>query len=104
MCLAIPGRILERVPDHPSMAVVEVVGVRRKVDLGLLQDDMPSVGDWVLIHVGFALSRISEEDAAEQMRLLALLGESSAAAEEARGYGLEEEPGPANAPEGEGRP
>ena len=104
MCLAIPGKILERVPDHPSLAVVEVVGVRRKVDLGLLQDDMPAVGDWVLIHVGFDMSRISEEDAAEQMRLLALLGESSAAAEEVRGYGLEEDPGPANAPEREGQP
>jgi hydrogenase expression/formation protein HypC len=104
MCLAIPGKILERVPDHPSMAVVEVVGVRRKVDLGLLQDDMPAIGDWVLIHVGFAMSRISEEDAAEQMRLLALLGESSAAAQEVRGYGLEEESGPANASGPEGRP
>ena len=104
MCLAIPGKILERVPDHPNLAVVEVVGVRRKVDLSLLQDDMPASGDWVLIHVGFAMSRISEEDAAEQMRLLALLGESSAAAEEARGYGQEEDPGPAANPASEKRP
>ncbi len=104
MCLAIPGKILDRVPDHPTLAVVEVVGVRRKVDLGLLQDDMPAIGDWVLIHVGFAMSRISEEDATEQMRLLTLLGESSAAAEEVRGYGLDEEPRPATIPDREGKP
>jgi hydrogenase expression/formation protein HypC len=59
------------------------------VDLGLLQDDMPQVGDWVLIHVGFAMSRISEEQAAEQMRMIAMLGEDEAAMEEVRGYGLE---------------
>jgi hydrogenase expression/formation protein HypC len=71
------------------LALVEVTGVRRRVDLGLLQDDMPAVGDWVLIHVGFAMSRISEEQAAEQMRMIAMLGEDEAAMEEVRGYGLE---------------
>lgn len=71
-------------------AVVEVVGVRRKVDLGLLQDDPPVPGDWVLIHVGFAMSKISEADALDQMRTLMMLGETQAAMEEVRGYGLEE--------------
>jgi hydrogenase expression/formation protein HypC len=89
MCLAIPGRIVELVSDPVPLALVEVAGVRRKVDLGLLQDDMPAVGDWVLIHVGFAMSRISEEQAAEQMRMIAMLGEDEAAMEEVRGYGLE---------------
>jgi hydrogenase expression/formation protein HypC len=89
MCLAIPGRIVELITDPAPLAVVEVTGVRRRVDLGLLQDDMPAVGDWVLIHVGFAMSRISEREAADQMRMLAVLGEDEAAMEEVRGYGLE---------------
>ena len=89
MCLAIPGRIVELVSEPVPLALVEVNGVRRRVDLGLLQDDMPAVGDWVLIHVGFAMSRISEEQAAEQMRMIAMLGEDEAAMEEVRGYGLE---------------
>jgi hydrogenase expression/formation protein HypC len=86
MCLAIPGRIVEIGPDGSS-AVVEVCGVRRRVELGLLEEP-PARGDWVLIHVGFALSRISEADAIDQMRMLAMLGESEAALEEVRGYGL----------------
>jgi hydrogenase expression/formation protein HypC len=89
MCLAIPGKIIELVPEFPHLALVEVAGVRRRVDLGLLQDDPPAVGDWVLIHVGFAMSKISEREAAEQMRTLAILGEDQAAMEEVRGYGLE---------------
>jgi hydrogenase expression/formation protein HypC len=88
MCLAIPGRIVELVEDLPHLAMVEVTGVRRRVDLGLLQDDMPGPGDWVLIHVGFAMSRISESGAEEQMRMLRMLGEDQAAMEEIRGYGL----------------
>ncbi|MGE5231197.1 MAG: HypC/HybG/HupF family hydrogenase formation chaperone [Deltaproteobacteria bacterium] len=88
MCLAIPGRIVELVEDLPHLATVEVTGVRRRVDLGLLQDDMPGPGDWVLIHVGFAMSRISESGAEEQMRMLRMLGEDQAAMEEIRGYGL----------------
>jgi hydrogenase expression/formation protein HypC len=89
MCLAIPGRIVELVSEPVPLALVEVTGVRRRVDLSLLQDDLPAVGDWVLIHVGFAMSRISEEQAAEQMRMIAMLGEDEAAMEEVRGYGLE---------------
>ena len=88
MCLAIPGKIIEITSDATHAAVVEVAGVRRKVDLGLLQDDEPKPGDWVLIHVGFAMSKISEEDARDQMRTLELLGECEAAMEEVRGYGL----------------
>ena len=89
MCLAIPGRIVELITEPMPLALVEVAGVRRRVDLGLLQDDMPGLGDWVLIHVGFAMSRISEEQAEEQMRMSAMLGEHEAAMEEVRGYGLE---------------
>ena len=90
MCLAIPGKIVELVPGQPHLGTVEVTGVRRKVDLGLLQDDMPKIGDWVLIHVGFAMTKISEQDAMEQMELLRMLGETEQAIEEVRGYGLED--------------
>ncbi len=89
MCLAIPGKIVELITEPANLAMVEVTGVRRRVDLGLLEDDMPAVGDWVLIHVGFAMSKISEHEAADQMRMLAVLGEDEAAMEEVRGYGLE---------------
>ena len=88
MCLAIPGKIIEIDSQNGLQAVVDVVGVRRKVDLGLLQDAPPVPGDWVLIHVGFAMSKISETEAADQMETLRMLGEAHAAMEEVRGYGL----------------
>jgi len=88
MCLAIPGKIIEISAENPDTAVVDVVSVRRKVDLGLLQDDRPQPGDWVLIHVGFAMSKISEQDAHDQMQTLRILGEAEAAMQEVEGYGL----------------
>ncbi|MCA1586316.1 MAG: HypC/HybG/HupF family hydrogenase formation chaperone [Acidobacteria bacterium] len=88
MCLAIPGKIVELVADTATGAIVDVVGVRRRIDLGLLQDDPPVPGDWVLIHVGLAMSKISEVDAREQMEMLTMLGEATAAMEEVSGYGL----------------
>jgi hydrogenase expression/formation protein HypC len=90
MCLAIPGKIVEIAADNANSALVDVVGMRRRVDLGLLEVDKPVPGDWVLIHVGFAMSKISETDAIDQLRTLEMLGESQAAAEEVRGYGLGE--------------
>jgi hydrogenase expression/formation protein HypC len=90
MCLAIPGKLIDVVQGTPVLGTVEVVGVRRKVDLGLLQDDMPVPGDWVLIHVGFAMSKISEADAQDQMRMLAMLGEAEQAMQEIEGYGFED--------------
>jgi len=90
MCLAIPGRVVQLFPDQPQTAMVDVVGVRRKVDLGLLEDQPPVAGDWVLVHVGFAMSKISEQDANDQMRTLRMLGEAEAAVQEVQGYGLEE--------------
>ena len=89
MCLAIPGKIVELFPGTPHLATVDVAGVRRKVDLGLLQDDLPAAGDWVLIHVGFAMSKISEQDALDQMHTLRILGEDEQAMQEVRGYGLD---------------
>jgi hydrogenase expression/formation protein HypC len=90
MCLAIPGKIVEISSDNQTSAIVDVVGVRRKIDLGLLQDDKPVPGDWVLIHVGFAMSKISEQDAADQMSTLRMLGEIDGAMQEVQGYGLED--------------
>jgi hydrogenase expression/formation protein HypC len=90
MCLAIPGRIVEISSENEDSAMVDVVGVRRRIDLGLLHDDKPVAGDWVLIHVGFAMSKISEQDAADQMSTLRMLGEIDGAMQEIQGYGLDE--------------
>jgi hydrogenase expression/formation protein HypC len=99
MCLAIPGRIVEFLPHDPQIAVVDVAGVRRKVDVGLLLDDPAVAGDWVLIHVGFAMSKVSEAAARDQMLTLRMLGEDEAAMEEVRGYGLHDSDGrPASIP------
>jgi hydrogenase expression/formation protein HypC len=90
MCLAIPGKIVEIATENQDSAIVDVVGVRRRIDLGLLQEDRPAPGDWVLVHVGFAMSKISEQDAADQMDALRMLGEIDGAMQEVKGYGLEE--------------
>jgi len=85
MCLAIPGKIVELLDEDRDTAVIDVLGVRRRIDLGLLSDDPPVVGDWVLIHVGFAMSKISEVDALDQLRMLTELGEQESALEEVQG-------------------
>ena len=77
MCLAVPGRILGVVDEGNRLATVEVAGVRRTVNIGLL--DGPDgagvgAGDWVLIHVGFALSQVDEDEALAQLRLLEAMG------------------------------
>src|ERR1700732_3862859 len=90
MCLAIPWNIVEISSENQDSALVDVVGVRRRIDLGLLQDDKPAPGDWVLVHVGFAMSKISEQDAADQMNTLRMLGEIDGAMQEIQGYGLGE--------------
>ena len=78
MCLGIPGRIVEIVDTENRVAKVDVSGVRRNVDVGLLWEgpDAVSVGDWVLIHVGFAISRIDEREAHETLRALQALGQA----------------------------
>ena len=74
MCLAIPGRIVEIVDEENYVAKVEVGGIRRNINLGLLADTEVKPGDYVLIHVGFAMSKIDEQEAAETLRLLHELG------------------------------
>ena len=76
MCLAIPGQILEVVDECNRLARVDVAGVRRNVNIGLLDADGEGAGpgDWVLIHVGFAISKVDEEEAEATRRLLEGMG------------------------------
>jgi hydrogenase expression/formation protein HypC len=86
MCLAIPGRIVEFSAEQPLLAKVDVAGVKRSINIGLLADDPLDVGDWVLIHVGFAMSKIGESEARDQLTMIAALGEEQQAMDEVRGY------------------
>ena len=75
MCLAIPGQIVEIVDDANRLARIDVAGVRRSVNIALLDGDGGvEPGDWVLIHVGVALSKIDEEEALATRRLLEQMG------------------------------
>ena len=77
MCLAIPGQIVEVVDAENRLASVDVAGVVRKVNIGLLDEDEgggAGPGDWVLIHVGFALSKVDEEEAQATLELLRGMG------------------------------
>ena len=77
MCLAIPGQIVEMVDEANRLARVDVVGVQRNVNIGLLDNESDGgadPGDWVLIHVGFALSKIDEEEALATHQLLKQMG------------------------------
>jgi hydrogenase expression/formation protein HypC len=79
MCLGIPGQILEISDPQQSLAVVEIGGVKRQVNIACVVDDEHAVeacvGEWVLVHVGFALDRLDPEEAAETLRLLAEMAE-----------------------------
>ncbi len=76
MCLGIPGQIVELVDEANDIAKVEVSGVRRNVSVALVRPDGIGPGDWVLVHVGFAMSKIDEEEAQETLRLLRALGDA----------------------------
>ncbi len=82
MCLGIPGQIVEIVHAEHRQAEVDVAGIRRTVNIACIVDEDHSVedcvGDWVLVHVGFAMSRIDEEEAAKTLALLRELGEAQA--------------------------
>jgi hydrogenase expression/formation protein HypC len=86
VCLAIPGQVVELVPEQPALVKVDVGGVRRNVNVGLFDPGEIGLGDWVLIHVGFALSKVSETEARDQLRMLSAMGEDELAMEEVRGY------------------
>jgi hydrogenase expression/formation protein HypC len=78
VCLAIPGRVVKVLDEANRLALIDVAGVRRTVNVGLLDDDVNGasalVGEWVLIHVGFALSRIDEREALATLELLQQMG------------------------------
>ncbi len=80
MCLGIPGRIIKIDDVAKKLATADVSGVRRQVNIACIVDQEHPVeaciGDWVLIHVGFAMSRIDEAEAAETLRILTELGEA----------------------------
>ncbi|MBK0869358.1 MAG: HypC/HybG/HupF family hydrogenase formation chaperone [Saccharopolyspora sp.] len=78
MCLAIPGEIVEVRGDGSDLATVDVGGVRRVINIGLLSEQPPGPGDWVLIHVGFALSAIDEQEAKAVLELLESVGQAYA--------------------------
>ncbi|MEB4590260.1 HypC/HybG/HupF family hydrogenase formation chaperone [Candidatus Thiothrix sp. Deng01] len=82
MCLGIPGQITEIVDADNLIAKVDVGGVKREVNIACIVDDehpaKSCVGDWVLVHVGFAMSRLDEEEAARTLALLEELGDMQA--------------------------
>ncbi|MBD2300927.1 HypC/HybG/HupF family hydrogenase formation chaperone [Nostoc sp. FACHB-87] len=75
MCLGIPGQIVEITDTQKKLAIVNVAGVKRQVNIACIVDEQHTpeacLGDWVLVHVGFAMNRINEEEAAETLKLLA---------------------------------
>ena len=76
MCLAIPGQILEIPEGQIDLALADVSGVRRTVNIGLLAEDGVKVGEWVLIHVGFAMSKIDEAEARSSLEFLEQMGKA----------------------------
>ena len=82
MCLGIPGRIISLDEKINKLAIVDVGGVRRQINISCIVDEDHSpescIGNWVLVHVGFAMSRINEEEAAKTLELLEEMGEIQA--------------------------
>ncbi len=76
MCLGIPGKIVEIIDEEHGLVKADVGGVRRAIATALLDDDPAQVGDWVLIHVGFAIAKINEEEAQANLRALEEIGEA----------------------------
>lgn len=92
MCLGIPGKIVEIDKNIPKLATVDVGGVRRQINISCIVDEEhppeKCVGDWVLVHVGFAMSRINEEEAAKTLQLLEEMGEVQAEIEAMKASGM----------------
>lgn len=76
MCLGIPGEVIEILADRPDLARVDVSGVKRAINIGLLAGEEIEPGDWILIHVGFALSKIDEAEAKAAMEFLEGIGKA----------------------------
>ncbi len=88
MCLGIPGQIVEVTDPAADLAIVNVAGVRREINISfIVADGCPAsstIGEWVLVHVGFAMSRIDEAEAARTLALLAEVEEMQAEMEAMR--------------------
>jgi hydrogenase expression/formation protein HypC len=82
MCLGIPGRIVELSAQHPDLARVDVEGVMRDINMTLLEDDPAAPGEWILIHLGFALQKMTQAEVDDARSTLAILTEG----------GLDDEP------------
>ena len=76
MCLAIPGQIVAILPEGTDLATVDISGVRRNVNISILQAEAVQCGDWVLIHVGFAMAKIDAQEAQASLAYLAELGQA----------------------------
>jgi hydrogenase expression/formation protein HypC len=72
MCLGIPGKVVELVPEHPDLATVDVLGEKRNINTGLIEAGV-APGDWVLIHVGFAMQKIDAAEAESAMQGLVMM-------------------------------
>lgn len=82
MCLGIPGQIVEITDAEKQLGKVDVAGIKREINLACIVDDEhpidSCIGDWVLVHVGFAMARIDAEEAAKTLEVLTMLGEAQA--------------------------
>jgi hydrogenase expression/formation protein HypC len=76
VCLGIPGEVVEILADRPDLASVDVSGVRRAINIGLLEGESVEPGDWVLIHVGFAMSKMDEAEAKAALDFLQSIGDA----------------------------
>lgn len=77
MCVGIPGQIVDFDTAHPDLAMVDVAGVARPINLGLLKAEALRVGDWIVIHMGFALEKMTSEQATEAIEVLRTLGQGA---------------------------
>jgi hydrogenase expression/formation protein HypC len=76
VCLGIPGEVVELLDSNRHLAKVDVAGVRRNINILLLEDEGVAPGDWVLIHVGFAMAKIDEAEAQEALETLRQMGQA----------------------------
>ena len=78
MCLGIPGRVVETLPGNAGqLALVDVLGAQRPINLGMLEEPTVTPGEWLLIHMGFAIERIDEARATKAMAGLEMMGRSA---------------------------
>jgi hydrogenase expression/formation protein HypC len=90
MCLGIPGQVVEMVEGYgDQLVLVDVAGGRSRVNLGMLEDPVVSPGDWLLIHMGFAIERIDEDGADRAMAGLEMMGRPRDGSERPHGAALE---------------